>query len=234
MPKFVYLNKDLFELQSIIANKNFKGRILFSPLSGTEPSFDPVKWNKPTIKQNHNCYSYAFNQINPTRKGKAQPGYYSGFNHIEDNEYNCQSFYQRLKKDNPSLYLTSFEQPCVKGFNKGFIAIDDKKDDQDYHFYRLDKNKKWSHKPGRTEVTKIDASGSEIDNPLTANRDYQYFAYKKPCFFFCAHPKLGRQHSVSIRGGGRKISPEPSFNVIHLQGGAGKNRPEPPFNIVKE
>ena len=179
MPKFVYLNKDLFELQSIIANKNFKGRILFSPLSGTEPSFDPVKWNKPTIKQNHNCYSYAFNQINPTRKGKAQPGYYSGFNHIEDNEYNCQSFYQRLRKDNPSLYLTSFEQPCVKGFNKGFIAIDDKKDDQDYHFYRLDKNKKWSHKPGRTEVTKVDASGSEIDNPLTANRDYQYFAYKK-------------------------------------------------------
>ena len=212
MPKFVYLNKDLFELQSIIANKNFKGRILFSPLSGTEPSFDPVKWNKPTIKQNHNCYSYAFNQINPTRKGKAQPGYYSGFNHIEDNEYNCQSFYQRLKKDNPSLYLTSFEQPCVKGFNKGFIAIDDKKDDQDYHFYRLDKNKKWSHKPGRTEVTKIDASGSEIDNPLTANRDYQYFAYKIPCFFFCAHPKLGRQHSVSIRGGG---TPRPApFNTL--------------------
>jgi len=207
MPKFVYLNKDLFELQSIIANKNFKGRILFSPLSG------PVKWNSPNIKQNHNCYSYAFNQINPTRKGKAQPGYFSGFNHIEDNEYNCQSFYQRLKKDNPSLYLTSFEQPCVKGFNKGFIAIDDKKDDQDYHFYRLDKNKKWSHKPGRTEATKVDASGSEIDNPLTANRDYQYFAYKKPCFFFCAHPKLGRQHSVSIRGGGKKIRPDP-FNVI--------------------
>ena len=212
MPKFVYLNKDLFELQSIIANKNFKGRILFSPLSGTEPSFDPVKWNKPTIKQNHN--SYAFNHINPTRKAKAQPGYFSVFNHIEDNKYNCQSFYQRLKKDNPSLYLTSFEQPCVKGFNKGFIAIDDKKDDQDYHFYRLDKNKKWSHKPGRTKVTKVDASGSEIDNPLTANRDYQYFAYKKPCFFFCAHPKLGRQHSVSIRGGGGGKIRQDSFNVI--------------------
>ena len=166
MPKFVFLNKDLFELQSIIANKNFKGRILFSPLSGTEPIFDPIKWNKPSIKNNHNCYSYAFNQINPTRKGKAQPGYFSGYKHIGDNEYNCKSFYNRLKHDNPSLYLTSFEQPCVKGFNKGFIAIDDKENDQDYHFYRLDKNKKWSHKPGRTEVSSVDASGKEITNPL--------------------------------------------------------------------
>ena len=124
MPKFVFLNKDLFELQSIIAKKKFKGSVLFSPLSGTEPSFEPIKWNKPTIKNNHNCYSYAFNQINPTRKGKAQPGYFSGYKHIDDNEYNCKSFYKRLKRDNPSLYLTSFEQPCVKGFNKAFIAID--------------------------------------------------------------------------------------------------------------
>ena len=76
-----------------------------------------------------------------------------------------------------------------------------------FHKERLDKNKKWSHKPGRTEATKVDASGSEIDNPLTANRDYQYFAYKKPCFFFCAHPKLGRQHSVSIKGGGTPRPP---------------------------
>lgn len=206
MPKFVYLNKHILELQSIISNKNFKGKILFSPLSGTEPSFDPIKWNKPLIKQNHNCYSYAFNQIHSTRKGKAQPGYYSGFNHIEDDEYNCQSFYKRLKKDNPSLYLTSFEQPCVKGFNKAFIAIDDKPNDQDYHFYRLDKTKKWSHKPGRTEITKVDASGKEIDNPLIANRNYNYFSYNKPCFFFCANPKLGRQHSVSIKGGAPRTS----------------------------
>ena len=104
-----------------------------------------------------------------------------------------------LKAFYPVLYLTSFEQPCVKGFNKGFIAIDDKENDQDYHFYRLDKNKKWSHKPGRTEVSRVDASGKEIINPLNANRNYSYFAYKKPCFFFCSHPKLGRQHSVSVK-----------------------------------
>ena len=63
----------------------------------------------------------------------------------------------------------------------------------------MDKNKKWSHKPGRTEVSSVDASGNEIINPLTADRNYSYFAYKKPCFFFCSHPKLGRQHSVSVQ-----------------------------------
>lgn len=199
-PHFVFLDKKNLEHKAFLTNQKNKGKIKSSPLSGSEPNYDPKKWNvNPNIKHNHNCYSYAINQIHPHRKGKPQPGYYSGYDHIGDNEYNCKSFYNRLKDDIPSLYLTSFEQPCEKGFHKSFIAIDPKENDQDYHFYRQDKTSRWSHKPGRTDVTNKDASGQKIDNPLTANRDYKYFAYNKPCFFFCSNTKLGRAHSKRVQ-----------------------------------
>lgn len=198
-PHFVYLPKAKLEKKAIQTNLNKKGKVTISPMSGSEPDYDPNKWNlNPDIKNNHNCYSYAINHINPKRKGKPQPGYFSGYDHIGDNEYKCVNFYKRLKDDSPSLYLTSFEEPCQKGFHKGFIAIDDKEDDQDYHFYRQDKTGRWSHKPGRTNVQNTDASGKKILNPLTANRNYQYFSYKKPCFFFCVNPKLARTHATKI------------------------------------
>jgi len=199
-PHFVYLPKKKFEEEAIQTNLNNKGKVKTSPLSGSEPKYDPDKWNlKKNIKYNHNCYSYAVNHLNPGRKGKSQPGYFSGYDHIKENEYSCKNFYHRIKDDIPSTYLTSFEQPCKKGFHKAFIAIDDKESDKDYHFYRQDANGKWSHKPGRTDVRDFDASDEKIENPLTANRDYKEFYYKKPCFFFCVNPKLGRTHSKKIK-----------------------------------
>ena len=195
-PHFVYLHKNTFEKNAILDNKKFNHLRKFSPLSGSEPKYEPKKWNdNEVIKKNHNCYSYALNQINPKRKGKPQPGYFSGYDHIGDDEYKCENFYKRLKDDIPSLYLTSFENKCQKGFHKSFIAIDPKNGEQDYHFYRQDNNYKWSHKPGRTDAIDKDASGEEIKNPLTANR----LSYNKPCFFFCVHEKLGRAHGKRIK-----------------------------------
>ena len=198
-PHFVYLPKKELEKKAIETNLNNKGKIKLSPLSGSEPFYNPDKWNlKKNIKHNHNCYSYAADHFNPHRKGKPQPGYFSGYNHIQENEYECKNFYNRIQNDIPSSYLTSFEEPCKKGFHKAFMAIDDKPEDKDYHFFRQDSRGLWSHKPGRTEVQDVDASQKKIENPLTANRDYTHFAYKKPCFFFCLHPKLGRTHSAKV------------------------------------
>ena len=167
-----------------------------SPISGAEPIYEPQRWNvKNNIRDNHNCYAYLLNTIVAKRSGKPQPGYFSGFSSINSTEYNCQDFYKRLKKDIPSLYLTSFDEKCKKGFYKGFIALDSKQEDQDYHFYRQDKDGFWSHKPGRQEATDIDANGKKIINPLKANRRYQYFDYSKPCFFFCFNNKLARSRS---------------------------------------
>jgi len=197
-PHFVYLPKAELEQKALQTNLQKKGKISSSPLSGSEPPYEPQKWNlNPNIKSNHNCYSYAMNHLNPGRKGKPQPGYFSGYDHIQDNEYNCENFRKRLSSDIPSLYLTSFEQPCEKGFHKGFIALDPS-DDPDYHFYRQDNNGKWSHKPGRTDAQNLDASGNPISNPHTANRNYTHFSYNKPCFFFCVNKKLGRSHATKI------------------------------------
>jgi len=169
-----------------------------SPLSGSEPPYEPSKWNnRENIRQNHNCYSYVLNTIAGGREGKPQPGYFSGFGPLTDKDYNCETFYQRLRKDIPSMYLTTFDQECHPGFYKGFIALDPKKEDQDYHFYRQDDSGMWSHKPGRTDAVNYDADNKKITNPLKANRNYTHFNYSVPCFFFCLNPKLSRSRSHS-------------------------------------
>ena len=169
-----------------------------SPKSGSEPKFEPEKWNNnDNIKHSHNCYAYLLNTIVGKRDGKPQPGYFSNFPPIRNKDYTCESFFQRLKKDIPSLYLTTFSQKCKKGFYKGFIALDPKMEDQDYHFYRHDQSGFWSHKPGRTEAVNIDADNKIIKNPLKANRNYRFFNYSRPCFFFCLNNKLSRSRSRS-------------------------------------
>lgn len=169
----------------------------FSPLSKSEPKYEPEKWNNTEVKQNHNCYAYVLNTIALKRSGKPQPGYFSGFSPMYNKDYSCLEFYKRLKKDIPSMYLTSFGERCKKGFYKGFIAIDTN-DDYDYHFYRQDSSGYWSHKPGRNIAVDVDASGKKIINPLTANRKYEYFDYSKPCFFFCLNNKLARSRSYPL------------------------------------
>jgi len=170
-----------------------------SPVSGYEPKYRPKKWNDgKRIQDNHNCYAYLLDSIVAKRTGKPQPGYFSGFSHLDTPDYNCKEFLNRLKKDIPNLYLTSFDKRCKKGFYKGFIALDPKKEDQDYHFYRQDNSGYWSHKPGRQEAIDYDANGKKIRNPLKANRKYKYFNYSRPCFFFCLNNKLARSSSSSL------------------------------------
>ncbi len=179
-------------------NKNSSVTLPFSPTSGSEPKFEPSKWNNDDhIRGNHNCYAYLLNTVVHKRSGKPQPGYFSNFPPLKTKDYNCLTFYNRLKKDIPSLYLTSFDTKCKKGFYKGFIALDTKIEDQDYHFYRQDKSGYWSHKPGRKEAVDVDANDKKIRNPVKSNRKYRYFDYSRPCFFFCLNTKLSRSHSKS-------------------------------------
>ncbi len=182
-------------------NKNSNNKnITSSPLSGSEPKYEPARWNdKKHIKYNHNCYAYVLNKIASNRDGKPQPGYFSNFPPLRRSDYKCEVFFQRLKKDIPSMYKISFGKPCRKGSYKGFIAIDPKKEDQDYHFYRQDSNGYWSHKPGRNKATNLDADGNKIKNPVYANRKYEYFDYSDPCFFFCVYSKLSGTRSRSTK-----------------------------------
>lgn len=182
----------------------------FSPLSGSEHLYEPEKWNdKESIRTTHNCYSYALGKIRHKLKSKAQPGYASGHNYIDDvKDYNCKSFYKRVKKDNPYAYLEKFDNPCDKGFYKVFLALDV---GNDYHWWRQNGAKKgdnttssyWSHKPGSTDVTDVDASGKKIKNPIIADRKYSSLNYSTPCFFMCVHKDLSQSMSVIYKGSKR-------------------------------
>ena len=191
-PRFVYLYKQKF-LEEAVKNKNDMNGL--SPLSGYEHKYSPKYWNhNKNIKNNNNCYSYAVNYKNK-KYGKPQPGYFAKFNHIQNKQYKCVSFFKRILNDIPSVYLTSFKQKCKKGFHKAFFAIDSNKNEHDYHFYRQDNNQLWSHKPGTTNVINYDADYKIIKNPYSANRNYTTYNYDKPCFFFCVNNKFGKTNA---------------------------------------
>ena len=161
----------------------------FSPLSGSEMKYNPQKWNKNSkIKRSHNCYTYALGKIVNGLDSKAQPGYASGFKHI-DYDFDCKSFKERLKKDSPGSYLEKFDNACIPGFYKIFLALDP---ENDYHWWVQNTNKYWSHKPGSTNVIDIDASGDKIKNPISSNRNFKNRNYYKPCFFACIYSDLTR------------------------------------------
>ncbi len=166
-------------------NKNSKKK---SPLSGSELKYEPHKWNNPNIVDSHNCYSYAMGKIVKNLKDKAQPGYASGFNYL-DNNMTCNNLKKRLLKDNPASYTENFDNKCLPGFYKVFLALDI---GNDYHWWRQDNNKYWSHKPGATKISNIDGNNKKIMDPLVSSRKFNTRNYDKPCFYACVQSDLSR------------------------------------------
>lgn len=161
----------------------------FSPMSGSETSYHPSKWNNSDVISSHNCYSYAMGKIVKPLQDKAQPGYSSGFDYIDDMNMTCHNFKKRLLKDNPGSYIESFENRCLPGFYKVFLALDV---GNDYHWWKQDDSGYWSHKPGSTDISNVDGSDQKIKNPLYSNRKFSTRNYDKPCFFACVHSDLTR------------------------------------------
>ena len=189
-PYILTINKINNTYKNYNNNKQLVFKNEFSPLSGSELIYEPKKWNSNyNVKNSHNCYSYSLGKIVNGIKSKAQPGYGSGFEHINDNEYKCSSFFNRLKKDSPATYIEEFDNKCLPGFYKIFLTLDK---ENDYHWYRQDNNKYWSHKPGYSDVVNVDANNKKIKNPALASRDYGYLNYKTPCFFACINSDLSR------------------------------------------
>ena len=188
-PKVIILSKIRKNKYKNSSNNNLNYTKEFSPLSGSEPEYDPFKWNQDeNIRDAHNCYTYSLGKIVKKLRSKAQPGYASGFNHVS-NDFNCQSFKKRLKKDVPASYVEEFDNKCLPGFYKIFLALDI---GNDYHWWRQDNNQYWSHKPGSTNVVNLDASGKLIKNPLLSNRHFSRRNYATPCFFACINSDLSR------------------------------------------
>lgn len=188
----IKFNDDLPLLNNNKNNKQIKNntkKVKYSPLSGSEFKYEPRKWNNSKVINNHNCYSYAMGKIVDELKDKAQPGYASGFNYLTDTNMTCRNLKKRLKKDNPASYTEKFNKRCLPGFYKVFLALDV---GNDYHWWRQDSNKLWSHKPGSTEISNLDGERNKIVDPLKSSRNFSNRYYKKPCFYACIQSDLSR------------------------------------------
>lgn len=172
-----------------------------SPLSGYEPKYNPSKYNKTRkIRESHNCMAYAFDYIELPNKDLCdeskcnvpfhQPGYASGYPKWDKvRTKRCPELVARLRGDIPELIIpVTFEQKCPKNFSKK--AVIKTPNNKDYHFVREDNNGNWSHKPGGTEATNLDASDRPIVRPDLADWDYTKkgsdLNYAKFCAYMCA------------------------------------------------
>jgi hypothetical protein len=77
---------------------------------------------------------------------------------------------------------------------------------EDYHVLSEDNTGKWSHKPGGTDVTDVDASKRPIINPTLANFNYpdSGLNYKNFCGYLCI--PATRKHRLRRSGGKRSTT----------------------------
>lgn len=177
-----------------------------SKLSGYEPSYNPMRWEIPTIRNSHNCYTYFLNDHNKKTiqkclhecnrnnscntkssicsRFKPQPG---KFSNIINKSFTCNGMETTILKDNSSIFKTSFSDRCPKKYYKGAMVIHPNKT---YHFYRQNPNSTWSHKPGILSVTNKDSDGNIIFNPKEARRNYKKDSengihYSRFCSYYC-------------------------------------------------
>lgn len=167
-------------------------------MSGSEPSYDEKSWGEKFVEGSHNCYSYFLDSQVPAVKEKCQtlcnksnnkdcprnnsectdlkpqPGDFNllmatGSTHEDDPVYKCPQMEAKILNDNKSLIPVPFNQKCPKNFYKGAMVVDP---GHTFHFYRQDKDGKWSHKPGISPISRKDAGDKPIYVPHFADRNY--------------------------------------------------------------
>jgi hypothetical protein len=139
------------------------------PCDGAPP-YDPGKWNDGGFHEHNNrCYNYACDlQLDDT----AQPG-----GGVSVAELQCAATSAKAASDGLIPCTSGRCHPC---HHKVALVM---APGQDFHWYRLDSNGMWSHKPGTTPATNVDKSGNLISNPETANRGI----YSQFCGYFCVY-----------------------------------------------
>jgi hypothetical protein len=159
--------------QSVAGNVSAASAVVNPQASGA-PAYNPAAWNDPAWVECNNCYNYACNIRTDTF---AQPGYAHGI----DPSTNCQEVGNAAQADG----LQQAEKKCAGCTH--LVALVIAPDYPDYHWYRLDDNGRWSHKPGGTPATDLDASDHPITNPETAERHYSGPDYDLDYNTFCTY-----------------------------------------------
>lgn len=153
------------------------------PTGGGEYPYQPSYWNDTANIFRANCYGYALNRIsndttNPIAGLMFQPGYRTGNVYTE---YTTSNIITAVKSDMKDLGRTirssTYSEKPGSNEYKIALVIATAVGNEDYHWYRQDSDGGWSHKPGLTELTYKDASGNNITDPKTCNRNYPYANY---------------------------------------------------------
>ena len=189
-----------------------------SPLSESEPPYNPDRYNQdPRVQNVHNCWDYGMDVVDPAQlhqcDGQAagcearfhQPGGTKGLSNILQKTHGrtCKVVDYLIRQDVPELKRSTFTAKCPRGKSKIALVVHP---GEDYHFYRQDADGWWSHKDGANKVKRFDAEGRPIWNPKTAARDYRprgsFLNYKDFCGYYCA-PRRG---TIKLARGGARGS----------------------------
>lgn len=174
----------------------------------------------------NNCYNYACNRRTDTLFG-AQPGRGSLADGVAGNDYTppsgwrtrdlngngnieieerfwkpqdiaCDNLTAAAKAD--GLQQVDCNKKCPKNSYKKALVV---APGVDYHWYRQDNNGNWSHKPGSTPATNLDAGNPSrrippkvITDPRQAERNYQPWGgpnYSAFCGCFCCGPNVNKR-----------------------------------------
>ena len=208
-----------------------------SPLSGSELTYDPDRYNKDTsIRHSHNCFAYAFGVIDNAQKANCKntsncnvpfhgPGIKSGFRRLSGNDgKTCADTMIRTLADSDGGYPIGFSGRCRRGFSKIATVVDP---DADFHYYRQDTNGLWSHKPGAMPVTNKDSLANPIYDPALAGRYYpseregdHELNYNSFCGYYC----IPRDKKLTIAAGGSKAKTTVKRNAASVSASTNRRR----------
>lgn len=152
------------------------------------PDYFPSSWNGiPDRLKNNNCYNYANDKATGTF---AQPG--RAHDLRAGLAYNLRITSGEVVQAaavNDSLQVVNVPRPPQGPFvqnrlprvPKGprhLVALAVDVDGRDFHWYRLDSDGKWSHKPGITRVSQYDNAGHYITDPRNCSKgSYTFFGF---------------------------------------------------------
>jgi len=141
------------------------------------PSYEPQRWNDPYKsgysyghQSENNCYNYACNKATDSY---AQPGYAHG---AVWTLLDCPNVSTAAAADG----LVARSDGAAAGERCCHTVALVMAPGIDYHWYRLDTNDMWSHKPGGLPARNTDQSQNLIPDPRTADRG----PYTQFCGFF--------------------------------------------------
>jgi hypothetical protein len=161
-------------------------------LTGYEPQPEYEIYNGiKDIHDSHNCLAYAVGALFKGSKADdpfPQPGVFSGHKDFrKTRRKTCPDMVARMLGDMPSITISNYHDRCPPKTSKIAMAVDAKS--ADYHYWRQGPNGYYTHKPGSTDVVKVDASGRPIYRPDLADRNYtrkgSHLNYNRFCGYFC-------------------------------------------------